>query len=263
MSFADRLLEAFNGASMADIARRLDLPHSTVRNYIQNKRLPAADVLIAIANNTNVSLHWLLTGKGDKSAHSAKLGNLGGRLDESDLNSIGQLREEWEQRHGQPISMDDFIRTLVIWGEQGIRGRNFSEDLKTEFGSLEYSVNINDVVARSIIELIRKSIEGGDLTDSIRRAVKLEPKAQDLGTVDQFDIAGAIEKYDNPLLVLQDWFEHDHVTIELPQTLAFQGWETMTLEEKVREIKGAREIMEHNRYFQERQREASHRTKRS
>jgi AcrR family transcriptional regulator len=69
-NFADRLKHVFDNASMADIARRLDLPHATVRNYFQG-RMPAPDVLIKIANETNVSLNWLLTGKGDVYAGGA------------------------------------------------------------------------------------------------------------------------------------------------------------------------------------------------
>jgi len=48
---------------MAGIARRIGVPHATVRNYFRG-RLPAPDVLIKIANETNVSLNWLLTGAG-------------------------------------------------------------------------------------------------------------------------------------------------------------------------------------------------------
>lgn len=62
--FIERLHKAFDNASMADVARRLNIPHATVRNYYQG-RLPAPEVLIKIANETSVSLNWLLTGKGD------------------------------------------------------------------------------------------------------------------------------------------------------------------------------------------------------
>lgn len=62
--FILRLNRAFDHESMADVARRLGIPHATVRNYYQG-RLPASDVLIKIANETNVSLNWLLIGTGD------------------------------------------------------------------------------------------------------------------------------------------------------------------------------------------------------
>ena len=49
---------------MAEVARQLKIPHATVRNYYLG-RLPAPEVLIKIANETSVSLNWLLTGVGD------------------------------------------------------------------------------------------------------------------------------------------------------------------------------------------------------
>ena len=63
-NFSQRLSEAFGFATMAEIARRIGVPHATIRNYFQG-RLPAPDVLIKIANETNVSLNWLLSGTGE------------------------------------------------------------------------------------------------------------------------------------------------------------------------------------------------------
>ena len=62
--FTERLKQAFDFASMAEIARRIGVPHATIRNYFQG-RMPAPDVLIKIANQTHVSLNWLLTGSGE------------------------------------------------------------------------------------------------------------------------------------------------------------------------------------------------------
>src|SRR5690606_18488924 len=59
LTFQERLSSAFGNASMAEIARRINAPHATVRNYFQG-RMPAPEVLIKIANETNVSLNWLL-----------------------------------------------------------------------------------------------------------------------------------------------------------------------------------------------------------
>ena len=63
--FSERLAEAFDNATMAAIARRLGVPHATVRNYFGG-RMPSPEVLIKIAGETDVSLNWLLTGSGDK-----------------------------------------------------------------------------------------------------------------------------------------------------------------------------------------------------
>jgi transcriptional regulator with XRE-family HTH domain len=63
-TFSKRLSEAFDFATMAEVARRIGVPHATIRNYFQG-RLPAPDVLIKIADETNVSLNWLLSGTGE------------------------------------------------------------------------------------------------------------------------------------------------------------------------------------------------------
>jgi len=62
--FSERMAQAFDYAKMSDIARRIGVPHATVRNYFHG-RLPAPEVLIKIAQETNVSLNWLLTGVGE------------------------------------------------------------------------------------------------------------------------------------------------------------------------------------------------------
>lgn len=59
-------MEACQAKTIADVARKLQVPHPTARNYVQGGRLPAADILIRIAEETNVSLDWLLLGQGSK-----------------------------------------------------------------------------------------------------------------------------------------------------------------------------------------------------
>ena len=84
--FRKRLERAFDYASMADIARRIGVPHATVRNYFGG-RLPAPEVLIKIANQTDVSLNWLLTGKGEMLLGVSPKLDLG-RIFEERINDI-------------------------------------------------------------------------------------------------------------------------------------------------------------------------------
>ena len=91
-NFTDRLKRAFGYGTMADIARQLGVPHATIRNYFQG-RLPAPDVLIKIANETNVSLNWLLAGKGEMyvSGATADIGRLiDERIDELIARKLSQ-----------------------------------------------------------------------------------------------------------------------------------------------------------------------------
>jgi transcriptional regulator with XRE-family HTH domain len=79
--FQDRLKKMFDFASMAEIARIIDVPHATVRNYFSG-RLPAPEVLIKIANATNISLNWLLLGQGEMYAAKRLSIDLNGLLEE-------------------------------------------------------------------------------------------------------------------------------------------------------------------------------------
>lgn len=96
--FVRRLNEAFGHASMAEVARRLKVPHATVRNYYQG-RLPASDVLIKIANETGISLNWLLIGTGDMYAGDRPPIGLGRFLEER----IGEMIDERLQTTGAHV----------------------------------------------------------------------------------------------------------------------------------------------------------------
>lgn len=169
--FQDRLKQVFDNASMAEIARRLELPHATVRNYFQG-RMPAPDVLIKIANETNVSLNWLLTGKGELFA--------GGPAISPDLDNI-------------------------------------------------FEKKIEEMIDRKLAE---------------RNLVEIE----DLGEVDarpEFDAAEAIRKYNDPRLVMNEWFRHEGR--KYPEdygVVFFQGWETYTDEEKLDAVKDAKKVLD-------------------
>jgi transcriptional regulator with XRE-family HTH domain len=168
--FQDRLKQVFDNASMAEIARRLELPHATVRNYFQG-RMPAPEVLIKIANETNVSLNWLLTGKGEIFA--------GAGAPMQDLDNIFEKR-------------------------------------------------IEEMIDRKLAE----------------RLIDVE----DLGEVDarpEFDAAAAIRKYNDPRLVMNEWFLHEGR--KYPEdygVVFFQGWETYTDEEKLDAVKDAKKVLD-------------------
>jgi transcriptional regulator with XRE-family HTH domain len=105
--YVDRLNKAFADASMAEVARRLGVPHATVQNYYRKGRMPATEVLIKIAEVTNVSLNWLLRGTGDMYAvHRPPIG-LGEFIEEK----IGEMIEEQLAAAGKPVpaaGADDF-----------------------------------------------------------------------------------------------------------------------------------------------------------
>jgi hypothetical protein len=71
--FESRVKEAFGGAPLTEIAPKTGENYHTLRNYLKLKRDPPPRFLIAIAELTNYSPYWLLTGKGAKMLSSESL----------------------------------------------------------------------------------------------------------------------------------------------------------------------------------------------
>jgi len=167
-AFSSRLKKLFEFATMSEVGKRLNVPHATVRNYYHG-RLPAPDILIKIANETGVSLTWLLTGKGEMFAAG----------------------------HGT---------------------KNYGQALEAL---------INEIVDRRIAELEKNK----------RRSTNKNIPA--------FDIDIAVGRFNDPKLILNEWYEFDG---EKPPkdfgVIFFRGWETFTSEEKVEAIRDARRVLD-------------------
>jgi transcriptional regulator with XRE-family HTH domain len=67
--FGIRLRQAFYGAKNAEIARQLSVSSAAITNYIEG-RVPPSDKLTLISTLTNCSIHWLLTGEGEKNLNA-------------------------------------------------------------------------------------------------------------------------------------------------------------------------------------------------
>ncbi len=65
--FVERFVEVCSTSEPAEISRLLNISYQAARNYLDG-RYPEANVLLTIAEKTSYSLHWLLTGKGEKIA---------------------------------------------------------------------------------------------------------------------------------------------------------------------------------------------------
>lgn len=63
--FGKRLIEAFGNAQKKEIAESMEVTTPAVSAYMAGK-YPTADKLIFISEMTGVSIHWLLTGEGEK-----------------------------------------------------------------------------------------------------------------------------------------------------------------------------------------------------
>lgn len=141
--FVRRLEKAFDHQSMADVARRLGIPHATVRNYY-NGRLPAADVLIKIARESGVSLNWLLLGSGEMYIGETRRVDIGKFIE----NKISDLIDEKLSATGREtirdlgtidefdvdaavIRLGDPQRVMREWFQH--EGRDYPEDYGVAF----------------------------------------------------------------------------------------------------------------------------------
>jgi CI repressor-like protein len=69
--FVERFIDACGTSEPAEIQRLLNLPYQTVRNYLGG-RLPKAEKLLLISEQTSCSIDWLLTGQGTRWVESAR-----------------------------------------------------------------------------------------------------------------------------------------------------------------------------------------------
>jgi transcriptional regulator with XRE-family HTH domain len=74
-AFGERLLEAFADVPKGKIAEVMQVKASAISNYLYG-RIPDADKLKRISEFTNCSIHWLITGEGEKLVNSDKPINL-------------------------------------------------------------------------------------------------------------------------------------------------------------------------------------------
>ena len=65
--FIERFVEACGTAEPAKIQRLLNISYQAAKNYLHG-RIPEPNILLSIAEKTPYSLHWLLTGEGEKYA---------------------------------------------------------------------------------------------------------------------------------------------------------------------------------------------------
>ncbi len=79
--FVGRFIEVCGSSEPADVQRKLGISYQGAKNYLLG-RLPAPDVLQQIAERTNFSVHWLLTGKGPKLVNAASYADVNFELDD-------------------------------------------------------------------------------------------------------------------------------------------------------------------------------------
>lgn len=100
-----KLVIETSGLTITDVANKCGIPYSSLQNYLRGLREPKADALIAISTHLNISIDWLLTGKGEMrhgsvapstalTSREAALLSLFNGLDEDAQREIQHLAEE-------------------------------------------------------------------------------------------------------------------------------------------------------------------------
>lgn len=97
-----------------------------------------------------------------------------------------------------------------------------------------------EVLAAMIREIVRDEMASPDPTI-------------DVGTADEFDLEGWIERTDDPIEVMRQWYLHDGIQDPGLTALRFSGWSKMTTKEKAGQLRAMRGLFERQ---EERQRNA-------
>lgn len=90
-----------------------------------------------------------------------------------------------------------------------------------------------------------ESFVRGITREEIQAAIST--RAQELGTIDEFDVATALKKYDNAVPVIIEWYEHDGLQPPDIRAIEFSDWDKMTFDEKVEEVRATREQIDRRR----------------
>jgi transcriptional regulator with XRE-family HTH domain len=100
-TYIERLIETLGSAEAAEISRRLGISYQAAKNYLEG-RLPSAEVLALIAEQTDYSLNWLLTGRGAKKVASENASGDAPLTGELQLIVRRMVREELSRKKGAP-----------------------------------------------------------------------------------------------------------------------------------------------------------------
>ena len=122
--FANRFAEACGTSEPARVQRLLNISYQAAKNYL-NGRLPDPRVLITIAERTPYSIHWLLTGKGEKFSISERFEDTPALA-----RQISQLiRQEVQAAVAEAVAPEAAAgtRTIVLRA-----GEVLSESIRTE-----------------------------------------------------------------------------------------------------------------------------------
>ncbi|ENE1999755.1 helix-turn-helix transcriptional regulator [Enterobacter hormaechei] len=96
MSIKERLREAMDakGLTIKALSDLSKIPYRSLQNYLRGEREPNAEALVALSTHLNISIDWLLTGKGEADgAEKAQPANQEQHFNQSDLKLLELLNQ--------------------------------------------------------------------------------------------------------------------------------------------------------------------------
>ncbi|ATF93648.1 Uncharacterised protein [Cedecea neteri] len=117
-SVQDRLKLLFRGRTLRRVAQDWGLPYSTLNNYFAKGAKPGLDVVESICNVENVSVGWLVTGKGEAQGAT---GDCSSQL-VSQPSSEDTLRSAWTLafEYMDKAEADALLRIILSGGIRGV-----------------------------------------------------------------------------------------------------------------------------------------------
>lgn len=127
-----RVVEAFKGKTVTNIAEILGYNYHTFRNWINGKRDLPPEAIIKIAKTANISIDWLLTGDG-----SMRLGGVAEpqefdvRASVEKHNNWRPVLEEWYDFEDAPMPPIESASFMGGWESFDVQTKVHAvEDLK-------------------------------------------------------------------------------------------------------------------------------------
>lgn len=98
MSIKERLKKVieYKGLNLKTFSEITKIPYRSIQNYLRSEREPNLEALTKIGVNTDVNLHWLITGEGEMFNSSIKPDSL--NENESDLLNHYRLLSDDTQK---------------------------------------------------------------------------------------------------------------------------------------------------------------------
>lgn len=114
-TFGDRVAAAREQASLSqkDLARRLGVRTSTIRNWEDDLAEPRANRLSIMAGILNVSMMWLINGKGEGMDSPPDTGEVTPDM-RSVLNELREMRADMVARAEQMARLEKRLRQIML-----------------------------------------------------------------------------------------------------------------------------------------------------